>query len=118
MSLNIKKLFAMREPCKNCPFLKEHGLELVEGRLDSIKQELLSDDQRPFFCHKTTYDTGGHIDDATGSYKPSGEESYCMGAMAYLFARKSINVPMRLGLIMGLVDESDLKKSTSFINID
>ncbi|EGT5675343.1 hypothetical protein AGJ34_20450 [Cronobacter dublinensis subsp. dublinensis] len=118
MSLNIKKLFAMRQPCKNCPFLKEHGIELVEGRLDNIKQDLLNDDQRPFFCHKTTYETGGHTDVETGNYKPSGQESYCMGAMAFLYARHRVNVPMRLGLAMGLLDQEDIKKAINFIEVD
>ncbi|WP_308647277.1 hypothetical protein [Escherichia coli] len=50
--MNVKKLFALKAPCKNCPFLKENGIELVEGRLDSIKEDLINNDETPFFVTK------------------------------------------------------------------
>ncbi|EHT4851901.1 hypothetical protein KX882_002469 [Escherichia coli] len=59
--MNVKKLFALKAPCKNCPFLKENGIELVEGRLDSIKEDLINNDETPFFCHKTTYFAVTHL---------------------------------------------------------
>lgn len=118
MSLNIRKLFALKKPCANCPFLKENGIPLEEGRLDGIKDELTSDDQTPFFCHKTTYDTGGGYDGENENYSPSGKESYCMGAMAYLYAKKSMNVPMRLGLTMGLCKIEDIENSVQYIEIE
>lgn len=115
--LNINKLFAMKTPCKNCPFLKKHGIPLKEGRLQGIKDELLADDTVPFFCHKTTFETGGAYDDSD-RYQPSGKESYCMGAMAYLYAKRRLNVPTRMGIMMGLCDLKDIESSVSFIEID
>lgn len=118
MNINIKKLFAMKSPCKDCPFLKSTPLELTEGRLDSIKSDITENDLTPFFCHKTTFRTGGSNDEETGRYHASGQESYCMGAMAYLYAKKRINVPMRLGLTMGLCNIKDIEKSVQFIEVD
>lgn len=52
MSLNVKKLFAMKRPCKDCPFLKNNPIPLVEGRIDDIKSTLLANDNIPFFAIK------------------------------------------------------------------
>lgn len=81
--MDIKRLFQMKRPCPDCPFLKDGGIELHEGRLEQIKNDLLVDDQRPFQCHKTTYSTGGRYDDDGDRYLPSGKEAYCAGAMAF-----------------------------------
>lgn len=120
MKTEIRKLFAMKRPCKNCPFLKTGAIELDEGRLDGIKTELEGNDRIPFFCHKTTYKTGGeyaeHEDEVT--YIPSGSESYCMGAMAYLYAVRKTNLPTRLGLAYGLCDIEDIRLSVEMIETD
>lgn len=116
--MNINKLFAMKTPCKNCPFLKKHGIPLAEGRLEGIKNDLLADDTMPFFCHKTTYATGGGYDDDSGQYQQSGRESYCMGAMAYLFAKRRLNVTTRLGIMMGLCDLKDIENTIPLIEVD
>lgn len=116
--MNINKLFAMKTPCKNCPFLKEHGIPLAEGRLQEIKNDLLDDDTVPFFCHKTTYSTGGGYDDDSDRYQLSGKESYCMGAMAYLYAKRRLNVPTRMGIILGLCELNDIENTIPLIEID
>lgn len=116
--MNINKLFAMKAPCKNCPFLKEHGISLAEGRLSGIKKDLIAYDSVPFFCHKTTYASGGAYDEDTGRYQHSGKESYCMGAMAYLYAKRRLNVPTRLGIMMGLCDLKDIEDSIPLIEVD
>ena len=114
----MKKLFAMKRPCKDCPFLKSTPIPLEEGRLDSIKSMLIANDIIPFFCHKTTYSTGATVEEETGRYQASGHESYCMGSMAFLFVKQRVNVPMRLGLSMGLCDIEDIEKSVPFIMVD
>ena len=35
--MDIKRLFQMKRPCPDCPFLKSGGIELHEGRLEQIK---------------------------------------------------------------------------------
>lgn len=118
MSLNVKKLFAMKRPCIDCPFLKNNPIPLEDGRLDGIKSTLIENDNIPFFCHKTTYPTGASIEEETGRYQASGQDSYCMGSMAFLLAKQRVNVPMRLGLSMGLCDIEDIEQSVPFIMVD
>lgn len=42
--MKLQRLFAFKQSCKNCPFLKGTGIVLSEGRLESIKNDLLADD--------------------------------------------------------------------------
>lgn len=81
--MNLKKLFAVKRPCVNCPFLKEQGIALHKGRLESIKKGLLKDYRSVFQCHKTTFSTGGYYDEEH-VYHASGKESFCAGAMGWL----------------------------------
>ena len=106
--MEIRHLFRMKRPCSDCPFLKKGGIYLERGRIESIKSELMSNDERPFMCHKTTYATGGVDNEETGQYQPSGKESYCAGAMAFLHANNRANVAMRLGSALGMLDLNDL----------
>lgn len=113
--MNIKKLFSVKKPCANCPFRKTGGIPLTEGRLDDIKRTLLSSDQEVFFCHKTTY-RGGAEDTEEGHYQSSGSESYCMGAMAWLYANGRLNLSTRLGIIYQAVSEDELEKAQNQID--
>ncbi|ENZ0172920.1 MULTISPECIES: hypothetical protein [Providencia] len=88
---------------------------MTEGRLDDIKRTLLSSDQEVFFCHKTTYQ-GGAEDREEGQYQSSGRESYCMGAMAWLYANNQLNLTTRLGLLLGNVAIDELEVATKVIN--
>lgn len=109
MSVNFKKIFRLKTPCKNCPFLKDDAaIELQEGRLSSIKADLLADDNSNFYCHKTTYSTGGGDND-DGDYEASGQESVCMGSMAFLLANGRASIPMRLAFITGLLSVQDVR---------
>ncbi|MDE9454601.1 hypothetical protein [Xenorhabdus bovienii] len=82
------------------------------GRLESIKQGLVEDDQSIFQCHKTTFSTGGYYDDE-GVYSASGKKSFCSGAMGWLMLQGYPNVVMRLGHVYGLTDLNELKAVTS-----
>lgn len=88
---------------------------MTEGRLESIKRTLLSSDQEVFFCHKTTYQ-GGAEDREESQYHPSGRESYCMGAMAWLYANGRPNLATRLGILLDGVAIEELKVATKVIN--
>ncbi|MFH6895557.1 hypothetical protein ACHCAL_16070 [Providencia huaxiensis] len=83
--------------------------------MEGIKRTLLSSDQEVFFCHKTTYQ-GDAEDREEGQYHPSGRESYCMGAMAWLYANGRLNLATRLGIIYQVVNEDELKKVQSQID--
>lgn len=113
--MNIQKLFAVKKPCANCPFRKTGGIPLAEGRLEGIKRTLLSSDQEVFFCHKTTYQ-GGAEDKEEGQYQSSGRESYCMGAMAWLYANGRLNLATRLGILLDGIAIEELNIATKAIN--
>jgi len=50
--MDVDKLFSLKQPCSQCPFLKEGGVQLCEGRIEEIVADINED--KPFFCHKTT----------------------------------------------------------------
>lgn len=93
--MDLTKLFALRRPCANCPFLKVGAIPLRPGRVEGIIKQLTTDDQSTFPCHKTTH-------------KPGKTPSYCVGALVYLDKAKSPNVAMRLGVALGMYDPDAL----------
>lgn len=100
--MNLKRLFAVKKPCKNCPFLKETGIVLSEGRLQSIKNDLLANDMGSFHCHETTFSTGGYYDEAEDerTYHMSGKESFCAGAMGLVITKREKGPP-NVALLIG-----------------
>lgn len=110
--MSYENLFKMRQPCKDCPFLKEGAIDLRPGRLENIISALESDDNNTFLCHKTVHNalTGGEWDD-DGKYHHSGLESYCVGALIYLEKSRRPNVAMRLGRALGMYDPKNLEDS-------
>ena len=114
--MDFKRFLSIKKPCANCPFLKENGIEIGEERLAEIKQSLLDDDMTPFQCHKTTHPTGGYHD-SEGVYHPSGREKHCAGALGFLYAKGRMNVPMRIGLISGLLTIGQLEEIELLIDV-
>jgi hypothetical protein len=109
MSAPYQNLFKLRQPCANCPFLKQGAIELAPGRLDGIVETLVSDDRSSFHCHKTVHNerTGGDWDDE-GNYAASGYESMCAGAMIYLEKMGRPTVGMRVGRVLGMYSPDNL----------
>ncbi|HHN0562647.1 TPA: hypothetical protein ACRN02_005779 [Pseudomonas aeruginosa] len=97
----------LKRPCANCPFLKQDAIELAPGRLDGIITGLLEDDHSTFPCHKTVHSARGGEWDDNGNYTPSGYESMCAGAAAYLMKHKRPTVGMRIGFAMGVASPAD-----------
>ena len=112
----IKQLVRLKKPCANCPFLDDGAaIALSEGRLEGIVSDLLADDWATFHCHKTVHTVkGGHWDDE-GDYHPSGNESMCAGAMAYLHKVGQYSVPMRLALMQGILKTEELDQAAEMI---
>lgn len=101
------RMFALKKPCANCPFRKDHPIRLSPGRLESIIQDITENDMVTFRCHKTVCSkTGGDWDDE-GNYHPSGRESMCAGAAAYLMKVGRPNVAMRVGFVTGIIRPED-----------
>lgn len=74
--------YALKEPCANCPFLKDKSkaIQLNEGRVNGIISELLTGESTSFSCHKTLH-----------------KEQQCAGALAVL---EKLNQPTQLMRIM------------------
>lgn len=110
------RYFALKKPCANCPFLKEGAIDLREGRLDGIKSDLINNSFASFPCHKTTYATGGESSECGEHYHPSGKESQCAGAIAFLLANGMSNVYMRLAMSAGLFNPADYGDAINLID--
>jgi hypothetical protein len=95
--------FNLKAPCGNCPFKKEGAIELMRGRLDGIIKEL-HNDYRTFECHKTVHGPKGGTWTDEDRYKPSGNESACVGAIAYMLKLNRTSILTRLGVMDGKVD--------------
>jgi hypothetical protein len=97
----------LKRPCANCPFLKQGAIELAPGRLDGIIAGLIEDDHSTFQCHKTVHSARSGEWDDEGTYTPSGHESMCAGAAAYLMKHKRPTVATRVAFAMGVASPAD-----------
>jgi hypothetical protein len=105
--VDIARLFSIRKPCSDCPFLKENREMLRPGRLEGIIRTL--HDNKPFHCHKT-------IDYSQDTKEKQVEHAkYCAGSMVYLEKAGNTNVPMRLGRMLGVYDPSKLSGHSDVI---
>lgn len=102
--MELGKLFAIKKPCKDCPFLDESDMRhsLSEGRIESIIKDLESD--RPFHCHKTV-DYSLEEDNAAAMVENA---SYCAGSLLYMENAGNRPIHMRLGVAFGLYDPKQL----------
>lgn len=97
----------LKKPCKNCPFLKEGAIELVEGRLQGIVSDLLESDFNTFSCHKTTrllVNSDNECDDVPEVSKMDSKVRMCAGAAIYLLKKQRPTVSMRLAYSFGMLD--------------
>lgn len=92
----------LKKPCQNCPFLKVGAIPLRPGRVEGIIANHAIHDATTFPCHKTTSGKQGGewIEDEEGEevYAPSGNESPCMGAIAYLTRMGRMPVLARIAI--------------------
>lgn len=92
----------LKRPCDNCPFLVDGAIELAAGRVEGIIEELLTNDQSTFQCHKTVHSARGGKWDDDGNYEASGHEAMCTGAAALLMKRGRPTVGMRIAFALGV----------------
>ncbi|XJV85012.1 hypothetical protein AB3469_39505 (plasmid) [Burkholderia anthina] len=113
MQRSLEVHFKLRKPCENCPFLRQGAIEIAPGRLDGIIEQLVTDDQSTFQCHKTVHGPKGGNWDDEGKYHASGDESMCAGAMIYLEKLGRPTVGMRLGRVFGVYNPERLRPAFS-----
>lgn len=111
----FKHHLRLKRPCKNCPFLKEGAIELMEGRLEGIISDLMTNDHSTFMCHKTVHSKRGGDWSDDGEYTPSGEESMCAGAAAYLMKHGRPSVGMRVAFITRQASPDDWDEAQQLI---
>lgn len=102
MKINLKT------PCKDCPFRAGVDLHLGQGRIEGII-ESLKDDWHAFQCHKTTHK--GEWSEDGDTYIPTGEESVCMGSLAYMHREGYLPVIARVALMTKKISLEDIKGS-------
>lgn len=107
--------YRLKKPCENCPFLKEGAIDLRPGRLEGIITHIESDDSTTFMCHKTVHSSKGGAWSEDGDYQPSGHESMCAGAAAYLLKLRRPTVGMRLAFISGEVSPGQWDEAKALI---
>lgn len=100
--------FNLRSPCKDCPFRAEGAIHLERGRLAGIVKDL-HDDYNHFLCHKTVHHPKGGEWDDDGGYTPSGEESVCIGATAFMMRQGYIPIVLRLALMRGEISREEIE---------
>jgi hypothetical protein len=104
---NLDVHYKLKKPCSNCPFRREGAIDLMPGRLEGIINHLIVDDYSTFQCHKTVHSRSGGDWDDDGNYNPSGNESMCAGAAAYLMKIKRPTVGMRIAFAAGFAQPND-----------
>jgi hypothetical protein len=104
--MNLEKLFAIKKPCKDCPFLDEPDMRhsLAEGRIESIIEAL--EDDKPFHCHKTVNYSYSY--DEENAAAMVADASYCAGSLLYMEKTGNRPIHMRLGIAFGLYDPKAL----------
>lgn len=91
--------FAMKKPCKDCPFLKNSPMHLRPERLPSIVEGLHNN--KDFSCHKSV-DYSSGIENETGNTTYNLQSSkYCAGAMIYLEKQNKPTLMMKIGEVYG-----------------
>lgn len=98
--------FNITSPCGNCPFRREGGIRLHPQRAREIAKAAILATGKAFPCHKTVdYDTA----DENGDTVPSGDESYCAGAIAFALNTRMENQLLRIARRLGMWKPRDIK---------
>jgi len=90
------EIYRVTKPCNNCPFLDNgKAIMLADGRVDSIKEELLQGGS--FNCHKTVY----NLDDNMNETEEQ-ELKMCAGAYQFLKKENKPNQQMQIAQRLGI----------------
>jgi hypothetical protein len=111
----IHRAFRLKKPCADCPFLKVGAIDLAPGRLEGIKQRLLSNDQEGFPCHSIALSSAGGFVDDDGEYHASKDDAMCAGAAAFLLKKGTSTVAMRIAFAVGVIKPTDWDKTKKLI---
>lgn len=103
--------FKLKQPCSDCPFLKDPYFHLEKGRRKEIADSLQSD--QTFICHKTiNYDKDWTYEgDEEEVFTPAEHHQHCAGALAVMIKSKTLlnNFLYRLAIMAGIFDPNKVK---------
>lgn len=91
--------YAMTTPCDNCPFRKEGGIRLREGRVLGLTDPRSGE----FACHKTT------VEDEDGDRRQTEDSSHCAGALIFHEKQGQSTQMMRICERIGMYDHTKLR---------
>lgn len=113
----LESAFSLKSPCGNCPFRNDsNAIELADGRLQGIVDDLSQNDDTVFHCHKSVHSKhGGEWDDETGLYHASGKEHVCRGALIYMHKQKRLPILARIAIVQGALDLNELNAQASLV---
>ena len=98
MAIVKTNAFRCLEHCPNCPFLDDgKAMHLEPGRVDAIKEKLLSSTDENFICHKTAYSLDNDMEPTQKQ-----ERKMCYGAYLFLKKKKRPNAIMQIAERLGL----------------
>jgi hypothetical protein len=81
---SIKRQFALKKPCYNCPFNNNgYAISLQQGRIEGIVDDLTSERHSTFHCHKAVYKDEKTNFDEDGNFVPNDIQQ-CAGAIAVM----------------------------------
>ena len=103
----VKRAFALKKPCKDCPFRSDIIPFLSKDRVTNIEDNLVKQGLN-FSCHKTV-DYGGDEPD-------SSKSTNCAGAMILLTKINKTTQSMQFAERMGLHDFSTLDMDAPVFN--
>lgn len=89
--------FTLKQPCDDCPFLKEGGVRISRARAREIGNAMISSAGSTFACHKTTQDS---FDD-DGEYSHQSSEQHCYGALVFAERNHNATQLMRIAERLG-----------------
>jgi hypothetical protein len=107
----------LKKPCGNCPFRKEGAIELREGRLSGIINDLEKDDFHSFPCHKTVTASDYQEEDDLDAVDTQIDDKaqMCAGAAIYLLKQQLPTVSMRVASSFGILNFDDLMKHSELV---
>lgn len=103
---DLKRQFAITEPCSNCPFRKDDkAIELAPGRKQKIIENLYHGHSGAFPCHKTVYRKDNRNFDDDDNFI-ANDVSQCAGAMAVCEKSGRKATIVQLGERLGIISDS------------
>lgn len=88
----------IKKPCSDCPFRKDIHPFLSRARVEEMREQLHTQDDQTFTCHKTVDYSKARPDQRNGAV--------CSGYANLAYKSGRLPVALRFALATGLIDKS------------